>query len=216
MALRAEAVTTGASDGVMAALTGAANNAIEIPEAAVEIVPTPAAESGEQVPRAREIRELGTFFATRIAGLAGQVVFCPSAAAASSDLSPSVAIGLVAGEVPAEARELIAERSGLFAGLEGHVVSQAAARTAALTIFDRWSPAALPTPPASFRVLAVVTAYNESDVIVQTIGRCSPTASRFTCSTTGRATEPSSSSSDAYGERVTRERFPAERPEPDL
>jgi hypothetical protein len=216
VALRSEGLAADGGDGLAGALRSAASRAIEIPEAAVELTgPEARSRDGHgHVPRVREIRELGSFLATRLAGQAGEVVFCPSVTHAINDLSASVAVALVGGEAPADDRELIAQRSGLRAGLEGLAVGEHGSKTAPLTIFDRWSPAAFPTAPASFRVLAVVTAYNESDIIVQTVGALLAGGIEVHLLDNWSTDGTFELVGEAFGERVTRERFPAAGPSP--
>ena len=176
--------------------------AIEVPAAAIEMAaPEPAL---------RDIGGLGTFFATRLAGSGGEVLFCSTAQRAAEDLTRSTAIALVTGELSPADRAEIERASGLRVALEGYTATGDGVKSVPLSILDRW-PARAQTPER-FRALAVVTAYNERDVIVQTVGRLLDGGMEVHLLDNWSADDTVELVQAAYGERVSVERFPADGP----
>jgi glycosyltransferase involved in cell wall biosynthesis len=176
--------------------------AVEIPAAAIEIA-APA-------PALRDIGGLGTFFATRLAGTCGEVLYCSTAERAAADLRRSTAIALVTGEISPADRAEIERTSGLLGTLDGYTATSDGAKSVPLSILDRW---ATPGPtPERFRALAVVTAYNERDVIVQTVGRLLAEGMEVHLLDNWSTDDTLELVESAHGDRVTLERFPAEGP----
>ncbi len=68
----------------------------------------------------------------------------------------------------------LSSRTRLHQSFSGAIATNAAGTEfVPVTLFDRWDPAAVGPRPVSFRVLAIVTTYNEADVIEQLLERLS-------------------------------------------
>ncbi len=68
----------------------------------------------------------------------------------------------------------LSSRTQLHQSFRGAIATNAAGTEfIPVTLLDRWDPAAVAPRPASFRVLAIVTTYNEADVIEQVLERLS-------------------------------------------
>ena len=64
------------------------------------------------------------------------------------------------------------QRTGLHESFEGGVATnQDRNEYVPITLLDRWDPTSLPARPDSFRVLVIVTVFNEADVLEQLLAR---------------------------------------------
>ncbi len=82
-------------------------------------------------------------------------------------LSPGATVSVRAGTSPPWWDELCARRAGArvaFHGVAGRGPAGAVQRLP-LTVFDRWDPSAVPPTPPELDVLAIVTTFNEADVV---------------------------------------------------
>ena len=87
--------------------------------------------------------------------------------------SPGAAVSVRAGPASAWWDELCARRTGThlaFRGAAGRGPRGAAQRLS-LTVFDRWDPRAVPPTPPGFDVLAIVTTFNEADIVDDLVSR---------------------------------------------
>ncbi|MDA8313860.1 MAG: glycosyltransferase family 2 protein [Actinomycetota bacterium] len=87
--------------------------------------------------------------------------------------SPGATVSVRAGASPAWWDELCARHAGArvaFRGVAGRGPTAAAQRVP-LTVFDRWDPAAVAPTPLEFDVLAIVTTFNEADVVGDLLAR---------------------------------------------
>ncbi len=84
----------------------------------------------------------------------------------------AAALGGVVGERGEGYLRRVGRRTGLHRSFSGGVATDAAGGgLVPLTLLDRWDPHAVPARPTSFRVLVIVTTYNESDIIEQLLDR---------------------------------------------
>ncbi len=216
LALRSSALGARTPASAELALARARESATELASAVVEVVPAtkPAPPPTAPAPATlRDIAGLGTFLATRLQDCGGEVIFCRSAQRACDDLSRTTAIALVSDRIEPAAAATIAQRHGLHASLQG-LTATVDGGAAPLTILDRWRPGSFGAAPESFRALAVVTAYNERDVIVQTIGRLLAGGMEVHLLDNWSTDDTYELVEAAFGERVSRERFPQAGPSP--
>lgn len=80
-------------------------------------------------------------------------------------------IALVAGARSRSAERLFALRSGMRPQWRGRAHLLRGSEGLDLTVWDRWPIARAARPPAGFEVLAVVTTYNEADIVGQQVER---------------------------------------------
>jgi glycosyltransferase involved in cell wall biosynthesis len=216
VALRAaELAGLSAAEGE-ALLRGAHTDALVVAEAVVATAgaadEAPAAPGGPELPALRDIGGLGTFFATRLGGDQGDVLFCSNEARAREDLSRSAAVAIVTAELGEGALAAIAAKAGLGLALSGRTATVDGSKQVPLTILDRWSSQPPAPTPQNFRVLAVVTAYNERDVITQSIGHLLENGVEVHLLDNWSSDGTFELVEEVFGERVTRERFPASGP----
>jgi glycosyltransferase involved in cell wall biosynthesis len=87
-------------------------------------------------------------------------------------LSPEVCIALVIGDRSSSEMHGIGLRSGLACRFSNwDVTTPSELRGLHIALFDHFDPSSVPVVPASFDVLALVTTYNEADIIEQLINR---------------------------------------------
>ena len=100
-----------------------------------------------------------------------------------------------------------------FRGIAGRGLP-GAARRVPLTIFDRWDPSAVEPTPAEFDVLAVVTTFNEADVVGDLLSRLRDDEIRvhLVDNWSTDATFAIATSRAAQDEGITVERFPESSP----
>ena len=217
LAMRAQRLRARSGAARAEAIERACVAAVEVPEAVVELdgagdpgsAPPPA-----PLPMLRDVGGLGTFLATRLGGRHGDVLFCSDAQRALEDTAPSTALALVLGEIPPPMLERIAASSGLRRTLGGLTVSPGGTPDEPLSILDRWAPVPAPAAPDGFTVFAVVTSYNEADIILQTIGRLVAVGVEVHLLDNWSSDGTFELVGEAFGERVGRERFPHDGPSP--
>lgn len=78
--------------------------------------------------------------------------------------SAESAVAVCVGERPSRWFDRVARRTGLRPSLRGRA-GRGEGGSVAVTVLDRWDPAALEPTPAGFDVLAVMATFNEADVI---------------------------------------------------
>jgi hypothetical protein len=211
LALRSSSLGARTPAEVELAFARAREQAVELPDA--EVACDPLAQPTAPPPALRDIRGFGSFLATRLGPGAGEVLYCSSAQRACEDLTPTTAIALVGEELSAEAAAEIQLRTGLASSFAGRAAT-IGGTGAPLTILDRWNPGGFGRPPADFRVLAVVTAYNERDVIVQNVGRLLDGGIEVHVLDNWSTDGTLDLLEAVFGERVCCERFPAAGPSP--
>ena len=171
---------------------------------------------GDQLrwPGAQAIAE--SFAATaryRLGDLDGRVVVAP---VGTRDLGSEVAIVVAIGDWESSALDECARGSGLtpaFTGTAG--LGDAASPRVPVVILDRWDPRRVGAAPEDFEVLAIVTAFNECDIVEQLLDRLLDDGIRVhvidNWSTDG-TDELVAKHAERDAPRVTMERFPAEGP----
>ncbi|MBW4029550.1 MAG: glycosyltransferase family 2 protein [Acidobacteria bacterium] len=105
----------------------------------------------------------------------------------------------------------LARRTGLHGAFSGGVpTNQRLDEFTPIALFDRWDPAAVGPRRASFDVLAIVTAYNEADVIEQLLERLTTSGVRVhVIDNWSNDATPDILSAFANRSAVTWERFPS-------
>ncbi len=131
-------------------------------------------------------------------------------------LSPGATVWVRAGASPAWWDQLCARRAGArvaFRGSAGRGPGAAAQRLA-LTVFDRWDPSSVPSTPKEFDVLAIVTTFNEADVVGGLLTRLRADGIRVHLidNWSTDATFDIVAKRAAYDPGVTLERFPLDAP----
>jgi hypothetical protein len=127
------------------------------------------------------------------------------------DALASAGLALVLGEHSRRALRRLRERSGLRPAFTGGIATSGAREEfAPLAVYDRWDPSAVTRRPASFTVLAIVTTYNEVDIIEQLLGRLRTNGVRVhVVDNWSSDATPEILTRVAAGPGVTWERFPA-------
>lgn len=80
-------------------------------------------------------------------------------------------VAVVAGKRSPLGERLYARRSGLRPQWRGTARAVVGAEGVHFTVWDRWDLATAGQPPAGFDVLAIVTTFNEADIVEQTLSR---------------------------------------------
>lgn len=151
----------------------------------------------------------------RLGDLGGRVVV---AAPGTRESTRDVAVFVAIGDWPPAALEDVARETGLVRAFTGSVgEADAASPCVPVAVLDRWDPRGVGPAPRAFEVLAVVTAYNEADIVEGLLDRLLDDGIRVhvidNWSTDG-TDELVAKRVERDPSRVTMERFPAAGPDP--
>lgn len=128
---------------------------------------------------------------------------------------PGADVVVVAGSRSALGERLFARRSGLSRQWRGTAHVRAGSPGVEFTVWDRWPVGPAGTPPPGFDVLAIVTTYNEADIIDALLRRLTGGGVRVHV-IDNWSTDDTFAIAEAHAApgRVSVERFPASGPTP--
>ena len=127
--------------------------------------------SGDVAPGPSVVRAFGAYLARTLGE--SDAGFCEVLAHPLALPSPGATVSVRAGASPAWWDQLCARRAGARVAFRGNAGRgpAAAAQRLPLTVFDRWDPSSVPPTPSEFDVLAIVTTFNEADVVDDLLAR---------------------------------------------